>query len=289
MNALPPAQADPADVPPGDPPPRQRPKARAGGHKQSQLLKNALKQEIRRRGFRYQDIAEHLGISVMTVKRHLNSDRVSIEAIEDICACLGLTFIELAELAKNHEVAENRDLELEQECALATDHALGLVRFLLYSGWTVEEIMEEYAIDATSLVGFLARLDRLKLIELQPGNRVRIRGARTIEWRTGGPMRQVIERDIRQNFMTLPFADTTEYFGYETVFVTEDSLLQLEEQMRQLVKSVRMLHQVDQHQSNDRKRWYTLLVAKRANLWNFVTPDGEIHQPRSLLTRGSGA
>ncbi|AZI35553.1 XRE family transcriptional regulator [Caenibius tardaugens NBRC 16725] len=259
----------------------------AGNHNQSRILKDILKQQIRIRGMRYQDIADHLGVSVMTIKRYLNAERVPIEAIEDIATCLGLSLIELAEFAKANDGRQTLDLELQQESALAASYELALVRLLLYNGLTVEEIMTEYGVDEPTLVGLLTRLDRLKLIELLPGNRVRIRGSRHIEWRRGGPMRRQIEQDIRENFVKMDFANTESFYGYETARLSRSSVLQIEEHMRQLVRTMRILQKVDQGVPIEQKQWYSLLVAQRETNWGFPFPNGEFRAPRSLGPNGT--
>lgn len=262
---------------------QQRSRKAAMQHSQSKLLKTILKQEIRNRGLRYRDIAEHLDVSVMTVKRHLNSDRVPIEALEEISACLGLSLIELVEIAKANDGRNQLDLEHQQESALAADHALALLRQLLYSGMIVDDIINEYDIDEPTIIMLLARLDRLKLIELLPGNRVRIRGPRHIEWKPGGPMRHEIENDMRKQFTTMDFANSEDYFGYEPARLSESSVQQIEQHMRQLVRKIRVLHQVDQHLRPDQKQWYTILVARRETNWSFRR--AKMH--RSNLADGS--
>lgn len=257
------------------------------GHSQSRILKDILKQQIRIRGMRYQDIADHLGVSVMTIKRYLNSERVPIEALEDIASCVGLSLIELAEFAKASDGRQTLDLELQQESALAASYELALVRLLLYNGLTVEEIMAEYGVNEPTLVSLLTRLDRLKLIELLPGNRVRIRGSRHIEWRPGGPMRRQIERDIRENFVKMDFANTESFYGYETARLSRSSVLQIEEHMRQLVRTMRILQKVDQGVPNEQKQWYSLLVAQRETNWGFPLQNGEFRAPRSLGPNGT--
>lgn len=249
-------------------------------HRQSRMLKAVLKQQIRIRGLRYCDIAEQLGVSVMTIKRYLNSDRVPIEIVEDIGLCIGLSLIEIAELAKADDGRDPLDLELQQEHALASDNALALMRLLLYSGMTVPDIMNEYAVDEATVVSLLTRLDRLKLIELLPGNRVRIRGTHHVEWRPGGPIRQTIEHDIRHHFVQMDFAGTDEFFGYESVRLSKSSLKQLEDHMRQLVRQARILHRVDQAMPSEDKQWYTLLVAQRETNWGFPIDNG-----KSLVAR----
>jgi len=250
------------------------------GHRQSRLLKTVLKREIRNRGMRYKDIAEQLGVSVMTIKRYLNSDRVPVEVLEDIGACIGLGLLELAEVAKADDGRDAQDLELQQETALASEPALALVRLLVYSGMSVAEILHEYKVDESELVGYLARLDRLKLIELLPGNRVRIRGPRHVEWMPGGPIRQTIQNDIRNNFVKWDFANTNQFFGYETARLTQASVGQLEDHMRGLVRQMRILHQIDQSASGEEKEWYTMLVAQRVTSWSFPLRNGELSLPR---------
>lgn len=250
-------------------------------HRQSKMLKSVLKQQIRIRGMRYKDIADQLGVSVMTVKRYLNSDRVPIEVIEDIGACLGIGLLELADLAKADDAGDALDLELQQEIALASDYALALMRLLLYSGMTVAEIMDEYEVDEATVVGLLTRLDRLKLIELLPGNRVRIRGTRHVEWRRGGPIRRTIENDIRKSFVAMDFANTEDFFGYESVRLTQSSVRQLEDHMRNLVRQVRILHRIDQGAKSENKQWHTVLVAQRETNWGFPVNEGERLVPRA--------
>jgi hypothetical protein len=135
--------------------------------------------------------------------------------------------------------------------------------------------MEEYGVDEATLILLLTRLDRLKLIDLLPGNRVRIHGSRHIEWQVGGPMRHEIDRDIRENFMRMDFANTEGFFGYEAARLSEASLVQLDEHMRQFVRTIRALHQVDLSLPNTTKRWYSVLLAKRESEWAFPYRDGD--------------
>lgn len=252
----------------------------ASSHRQSRLLKEVLKQQIRIRGLRYQDIADQLGVSVVTIKRYLNSDRLPVEVMEDISACLGLSLIDLSEIAKEGDGRNFLDLELRQESALARDSALALMRLMLYSGMTVPDIMSEYAVDEATVISLLTRLDRLKLIELLPGNRVRIPGPHHIEWKPGGPIRRTIEHNIRNHFVMMDFANTEDFYGYETVRLSRASVRQLEEHMRQLVRQVRVLHRLDQGIPSADKQWHTLLVAQRETNWGFPVDNGETLLPR---------
>lgn len=87
-------------------------------------------------------------------------------------------------------------LTREQEEELVADVRLLLVALLVRNRWGFEDIVREYAISETECVRLLARLDRLRLIELQPGNRVRLLVARNFRWIPGGPIERFFERHV---------------------------------------------------------------------------------------------
>ena len=84
--------------------------------------------------------------------------------------CGKIRGLELDELVSIVE-ARRRDVEEldeEQEEVLVGDRKLLLVAFLLLNHWTVDQIVSAYDIDDLEMVRLLARLDRLKIIDLLP-------------------------------------------------------------------------------------------------------------------------
>ena len=71
-------------------------------------------------------------------------------------------------------------------------------------------------LDEATLVGCLVTLERLKLIDLLPGNKVRLLTARDPEWRKGGPMRRIIDEMIKRDFMNLNFAEPDAPAAYQS-------------------------------------------------------------------------
>jgi hypothetical protein len=61
---------------------------------------------------------------------------------------------------------------LEKE--LVSDLRLLLVAYCLVNYWKVENIYARYDIGESEMFKILAKLDRMKLIELLPGNKVRL-------------------------------------------------------------------------------------------------------------------
>src|SRR3982074_2501308 len=71
------------------------------------------------------------------------------------------------------------------------------------------------------------RLDRLKVTELQPGNRVRLLVSRHFSWRPGGPVQKYIHRKLLREFFASPFAGPQEEFFFHGGRVSEEALVQL--------------------------------------------------------------
>lgn len=177
-------------------------------------LREALKLQLKARGMRYADLARALGLSEPSVKRLFSRGGITLERLERICSVLEIDFFELARSGRR--VAEQpRSLSLAQEQALAAEPRLLMLFHLLCNDWIVEEVQQEFGLSGTAIVRLLARLDRLRLIELQAGNRVRLLVARNFEWRPQGP---VLTRWARSGVV--------EFFRGS--FETPDALLRLE-------------------------------------------------------------
>lgn len=80
-------------------------------------------------------------------------------------------------------------MTIAQETALAADARLLSVFYLVVKGWTLDEIVARYQITPAQCVGCLAKLDRLKLVDLMPGNRVRVKVPRGTRLPADGPIR----------------------------------------------------------------------------------------------------
>src|SRR3546814_13356426 len=65
-----------------------------------------------------------------------------------------------------------------------------LVFHLLGNDWKVPAIRREFGLDVPEMTLLLARLDRLRLVELLPRDRVRLCVSRDFEWRADGPVRR---------------------------------------------------------------------------------------------------
>lgn len=223
------------------------------------LLVSSLKRMLRVRGIGYRDVAASLGVSEPTIKRWFAGKALTVERLEKLCTCADVSLIELVEFATRDADARLRQLSLAQEQGLAEDHELAFIFVIILRGWSPAELWAEQGLDPASLVTFLARLDKLRLIDLLPGNEVRLLTQRNIEWRKDGPMRTQMAQWLKARYFARTCASSP--WSAELVKLSETSLSRIEDMSREFMRNIRLLGEVDRATTADQKDWYTVLVA----------------------------
>lgn len=173
---------------------------------QSSQLITTIKRELKSRQLSYRALAEHLDLSESAVKQMFSTGNFTLKRLDAICELLGLAFIELAQLA-NTASAGLDSLSLEQEERLVGDPVLLLVAYCVVNQWSFEEIITRYRISETQCIGKLVELDRLRMAELTPGNRIRALIGVNFKWQPNGPIEQYFRREVQDQFFDNAFDD----------------------------------------------------------------------------------
>ncbi len=163
-----------------------------------------LKAMLRERGLTYRDAAEALELTESSIKRLFREQDFSLKRLERLCELMDTdlgTLLAQAAQAK----ARIRTLTLEQEQLLVSDLRLLVIAVCLVNRWQVSEILATYRIDEHEAVQALARLDRFRLIELQPGNRVKLLVSADFSWRRNGPIQAFFEQQVQADFFQARF------------------------------------------------------------------------------------
>ncbi|PJJ96163.1 transcriptional regulator [Lysobacteraceae bacterium NML03-0222] len=167
-------------------------------------LIDALKRSLKAQGITYKDLAQRIGISEAAIKRMFSVKSIQLHRIEQICDVLGLGLSELAATADRARQPMS-ELNEAQEQALVDDPALLLVMFLVLNRWRFEDMQCYFSFSEPEWVCLLARLDRLGIIEMLPGNRGRPLTARNFRWRCNGPMEQHFRRQLLGEYFAEAF------------------------------------------------------------------------------------
>jgi DNA-binding Xre family transcriptional regulator len=205
---------------------------------------DTLKKMLRLRGLTYADLAKRIELSEPSVKRLFSQRSFTLARLAQICDSLEIDFAELARLARGRE-GETAEMTLAQETALAADARLLAVFYLAISGWTHEEIVAHYQISSVQCTGLLAKLDRLGLIDLMPGNRIRPRLPRSARLRPDGPIRRRHGKRAVEDFLAPQFDRVGGYFAFEFRELSRASFEVLRRKLERLAAEFHELAEID--------------------------------------------
>jgi transcriptional regulator with XRE-family HTH domain len=190
------------------------------------VLVAELKRALREQGLTYVAVARALNLSIATIKRRFARGDFSLERFERICELAGVGLRELLERAEERS-APTRQLTLTQEREIVADPRLFLVTWLVLNRTPFEEITRSYRFTERELLACFIRLDRLKVIELQPGNRVRLLVSRRFSWRAGGPVQRYLHERLLREFLASAFTAAQEEFVFHGARMSREVLAQL--------------------------------------------------------------
>lgn len=229
---------------------------------QVQALMKTLKRELKARGVTYAEIARQLDLSESSIKRMFTGGTLSVARLESLCSIAGMDFSELVRRA-----AEARrgiaTLSEEQEREVAGDPLLLLVTVCVLNYWTIEQVLQTYQLSEPECIQLLARLDRLKLIELLPLNRYRVIVAKEFRWLPNGPIQQFFRREVQPDFLDSSFAGPGEKLVFRTGMLSRAANAELMKKMDRLLQQFDELHDADSELALDERYGSSLLVALR--------------------------
>lgn len=234
-------------------------------------LIDTLKRLVKARGLTYADVAKRVGLSEASVKRLFSRGSFTLARLQQFCAVLDVDFFELARLARGRE-EETREMTLAQESALAADARLLAVFYLVFSGWTFDEIVAHFDITAAQCTGLLVKLDRLRLIELMPGNRVRVKAAPATRLRADGPIRRLHGKRVVGDFLAPQFDRVGGYFAFEFRDLSRASVEILRRKLERVAIEFHELAELDSHLRPSARETIGLAIGIRP--WTIATALG---------------
>jgi DNA-binding Xre family transcriptional regulator len=204
----------------------------------------ALKKALKAQGMTYRDVAAALELSEASVKRLFSEKTLTLHRLEAICRMMDLTITDLVMLA---ELDDPRISELteEQEQELVSDARLLLVALLAVNHWTFEEITANYRFTEPELIHYLARLDRLRLIQLLPKNRIKLSVAPNFAWRKEGPIERFFSANVQGEFFRSRFDRPGELLLFLYGMLSESSNAVIQRRLEQVAREFNVLNQED--------------------------------------------
>ena len=229
---------------------------------QTGALIGALKQVLKSRGVTYAEVARQLGMSEASIKRVFAKETFTLKRLDKICQLLGIEITDLAKVVE-HDAERVTQLTFEQEKEVVAEPKLLLVAVHALNHWTLDEIVARYAITKAECIRLLVRLDRLRIVDLLPNNRIKVNVGRNFSWLPDGPIQQHFRGQLEANFFASRFDGKGEHLAFVSGMLSRSSNTVVQHHMRRLGAEFADLHNQDLGLPLDERFGTSLLIAIR--------------------------
>jgi transcriptional regulator with XRE-family HTH domain len=225
-------------------------------------LVDALKRALKSRGITYAALASRLGLSEASVKRMFSRRDFTLQRMDDVCTVAGVDFGDLLGDVTAAEAGTNR-LSVQQEEEIVSDPKLTLIALCAVGNWTFEQILDTYDIPRAELIRHLTRLDRQRIIELLPGNRIRPLIGRSFSWLPDGPIQRYFRARVEAEYLSSKFDRPGELFLFVNGMLSRQSLAELIARVRRVAADFSDLHTSDRSLPLPERHGTSVLLAVR--------------------------
>ena len=229
---------------------------------QTQALVSALKRALKTHGVRYQDVAHDLQLSMATVKRMFAESNFTLDRLDQVCRLLSMDIADLVKMTEAHR-RKLTMLSEQQERELVADPSLLMVAYLVINGYSFADILAHYHFSEPELIHYLVKLDKLKLVELLPKNRIKLLIAPNFSWRKSGPIQRFFVDRLRDEFLQSEFDRPGEVWMVLSGMLSQASVRKLADHARRLEREFRELNETDMHLSLEQREQVSMIVAMR--------------------------
>jgi DNA-binding Xre family transcriptional regulator len=238
---------------------------------QTRELIKTLKTALKAQGKTYADVAVELELTEASVKRLFSQQSFSLSRLDKVCHLLDMEITDLVQLM-NEQQQHLQQLTVEQEKEITDDVTLTLVAVCVLNRWTMDDILSYYHISESECVRHLAKLDRLKVIELLPGNRIRLRVAPNFSWRENGPAQLFFQKKISQEFFDTRFNRDDECLIVLNGMFSTQSNAELQRKLKRLAREFDLLNNDDAALDLEQRHGATLVLAMRGWQYGLFRP-----------------
>ena len=229
---------------------------------QTRPLIDTLKLELRKQRITYKQVSTALELSETSVKRLFSEEAFSIKRLEKVCELLHLDISDLVHLMEKN-IDLTTQLNHDQEAELVSDVKLLLVALLLMNKLAFAEIGATYDISETEGIQLLARLDRMKMIELQPGNRVKLMISQNFKWIPDGPIQQFFESRVQLEFLDSSFTQTGEFRIFVSGMISRTANAEIIKKIQHLAQEMNDMNLESESLPLDQRFGTSLMMAIR--------------------------
>lgn len=159
-----------------------------------------VKEQVKAQSLNYQTIADRLNISLLTVKRQLNGDDISLSKLLAICDAAEVNFSEIWQTVDETAVAHTIITDEQDSAFYKNPHLFSFFIELFQQKRTPEEIKQQWDLTSASLHLYLRKLETLDLIRVTAQQKISFRVSEPIGF---GPESKVIKKEVANDLMQI--------------------------------------------------------------------------------------
>jgi transcriptional regulator with XRE-family HTH domain len=159
------------------------------------LVINYIRKLMKERGMTYKELARRLNISESGVKKILNGGDASFGRLTEIARALGLTLSDLLSGLEKPKSTKTQFSPKQQEYFLKHMDVFRFFFRLVIERASLARIEKEEGLSKAESFSYLRRLDDLKIIQLLPGDEVRLPPLSAVKNFGEGPLLEKIYQD----------------------------------------------------------------------------------------------
>jgi len=205
---------------------------------------DTLKSLLKAHKLKYRDVASTLGLSEASVKRLFSTRDFDLVKLDSICGMMNLEISDLLQAMKEKQV-RIQQLSEQQEAEIAKDPELLMVTVCVLNRWSMEDMLDYYEFTESQCIQKLAHLDRLKIIELLPKNKIKILVDPNFGWRPNGPIQHFFHRAIEKELFKSPFEKDNHKLLVLNGMLSENSNREFQGKMDRLAREFDQLNNAD--------------------------------------------
>lgn len=230
---------------------------------QVDALLNIVKKSLKARNLTYLDVANDLELSEPSIKRMFSDGNISLARLDQICTLMDMSISDVVKILEN-EIQQTTEISIEHEKILTNDPKLLVCAFLVTNGWKYNEIIQHYEYSPTELIQHLATLDKLRLIELLPKNKIKLLVSSRFNWNKNGPIQSFFEKKLVQDFLNDDFDQPQEFNEFLIAMLSDDSSQKIRDNLEKVAVYFRDQNQQNVHQPIEKRKIISVQIAMRS-------------------------
>lgn len=225
-------------------------------------LMQTLKRALKAHGLTYARIAPSLELTEASVKRLFSEQNLSLQRLEQICQLMDMEISDLVQMM-SEEQPRLQHLTVDQEQEITQDLTLLLVTVSVLNRWTLQDIISFYKLSESECIQKLTRLDKLKIIELLPKNKIKLLVAPNFSWRESGPIQNFFQEKIASEYFKTKFKDDDECLIVLNGMLSSQSNGEFQRKLKKLAREFDGINNDDAALPLEKRNGVTVVMAVR--------------------------